>query len=415
MDVPVYSFAHNAIAAGGTTYGAIFGTNSRYGFASSIDRGKADIQSAGTFRNLAVYVRANTGTAGTATISTYLSPSTMGNCTLSWTDTSTGWFEDTSNTDGLDDGERWAIRAVGFTTGVLTITCVQGLWQPTTGQFQILTNRLLDFNGTATLYAEFAAADNCFSVTSDIYAVNIPFGGVLRNLHTNCDNYTRTGGTYDRLGTWCEDTATGGNVTVTITSGSPTAFEDTTNTDTVTAGERWCLRYTTDRTAGSCRLRGEAARIELHATNANFLFLASRGAEGGNSDADCSLPVSGNCTRLGTVHDTRANMQYRADVAFTWSNLWANSLGAVAILRSDINGSGAVGTGNGNQTITMAAGEVTDAVNTDAVAVGDLLSWGNDYQSGGAYIETMSSMGTGPTVAGSLIPARSSMAHMLVR
>ena len=412
MDVPVYSVAHTAIAAGSTTWGQLFGTNSQVGFSSALNRVNVDIQGAGTFRNLASYVRANTSTAGTATISTYLSPSTVGNCTLSWTDTSTGWFEDTSHTDSFDDGEKWAIRAVGFTTGVLTITCLQGLFQNISGQFQILTNRLLDFGSqNGTRYSSFAAPDNSFTTVATNDAANIPFGGVLRNLHTNCDSYGRTGGTYNRLGTYCAETAALGNVTVTISSAA--AFEDTSNTDTVTAGERWCLAYTTDHTAGACRLRGEGARIELHPTAANFLFLATRGPEGGNSDLDCSLPISGGCCRWSTVNDTRANMQHRADVAFTWSNLWANSLGAAAIIRSDINGAGAAGAGNGNQTITMAAGEVTDSVNTDAVAVGDLLSWGNDYQSGRAYSIAMSSMGAAIAVVGAFNVAQADSAAVV--
>ncbi len=398
MDLPAYSVAHIGQTAGVTSYAQIFGSNSNV-LQTALARVVVNIQNAGTFRNLAVYVRANTRTAGTATISTYLSPSTVGNCTLSWTDTSTGWAEDTSNTDSFDDAENWAYRIVGFTTGVLTFTCIQGLFQNGSGNFQILSNRLLDFGSvTSTRYANFVASDNAFTTDVNACAVNIPFGGTLRNLHTNCDNYSRTGGTYDRLGTYNADAAALGNVTVTISSAA--AFEDTSNTDTVTAGERWCLCFTTDHTAGACRLRGDGARIELHPTTAgDFLFSADRGPESGNSDADCSLPVSTSCCRWTTVNDTRANMQYRADMAFTWSDLWANSLGASAIIRSDINGAGAAGAGNGNQTVTMAAGEVTDSSNTDTVAVGDLLSWGNDFQSGGAYIYALTSMGAAISAA----------------
>lgn len=400
MDVPVYSYATLSVSAGVTSYGQIFGNNAA-GLNGTLSRIAAQIESAGTFRNFACYVTANTRTAGTATVGTYLSPSTVGNGAISIADTSTGWFEDTSNTDSFDDTELWAIRCVGFTTGVLTLSCFQGLWQPTTGQHQPLTNRLLDITGgTTTYYSPFAAEDNSVTSSNTNHGVNIPFAGTLRNLLVNVDGYTRTGGTYNRWGTYQVDSATAGNVLVNISATG--AVEDTSNTDTVTAGERWCLRFTTDHTAGQVRSR-PGARIELHATGSNFLFCATRDAGGGNSDVDCFIPVSCRSTRVGTVHDTRANMQHRADMAFTWSNLWANCLGAAAIIRSDINGSGGVGVGNGNQTITMAAGEVTDAVNTDAVAIGDLITWANDYQSGGAYMLGLSSMGSvaagGTTIA----------------
>jgi len=392
MNVPLYTYGTGNPGAATSKFLPVFGPAGASGnWTGSESRAQTEMETSGTFSNLAVYVESNT-TTGTTTIRMRINGAN-GNSVVTFT-TGTGWQEDASNTDSLDNDEKVNYSYVGPTTiTALSIIGPQGLFAPS-GTVNPFSSLLMDWNGTTTdQYFPISSQSNGFGTTEGNFQTNVPFAATLQKCWTNNDINSRTGGTNDVIRSRIN--GGNGNIAVTLTLGAAAEYEDTSNTDSITAGDLVCLMFDANATSGRSNNRG--IRIELSATD-NVLFTGTRDGLG-NNDADSYIPIRGLSGRQGSTQDTETNVQHRTDIAFTWSHLWGNSVLGVTntiVIRTRINA------GNGNQSITWtgASGEREDTSNTDAVAIGDLVNHFNDSTAGSGIVNNLSSMIAAGVAAG---------------
>lgn len=245
-----------------------------------------------------------------------------------------------------------------------------------------LASGLPSINSGLTRYTACATAGITTAASSEA-RVQITYrtAGVLSNLYVNCRTNSLNGTTTVRV----RKNGGDGNQVVSITSSSTGTFEDTTNTDTIAAGDEINYSIVTAGSSGSVSPNCIQTWLEPSiggAVNRNST-LAGGGAGLTFSSATEYLPLVGN---NGTV-TVEAETQFKSGVAGVIKNLFAyisgNSRGTTSTYTLRKNG------GNGNLTVSITAGATgifEDTSNTDTVAVGDNLNVALTQGSGGGTL-----------------------------
>ena len=158
-----------------------------------------------------------------------------------------------------------------------------------------------------------------------------------------------------------------GNMSVTIIAGTTGAFEDTTNTDSLAAGNLYNAQVVVGA-GGTLTLTIIATTLQD--TASNLAILASTSSP--NLSADGLFPVSG----ISDARTPESNSQYPFRAATTLSNMRirisANTRDGTSTVRTRVNGA------NGAQSVSIAAnttGTFEDSTNTDTVVAGDLVNY----------------------------------------
>lgn len=190
-------------------------------------------------------------------------------------------------------------------------------------------------------------------------------GGVFSNLSINILTNDRGTSTYRT-----RKNAGNGSMVVSITGTGE--FEDTVNTDAVTAGEEW--NYSMVTGAGGTVFTYRIASVIFNATTNSVSRLVSEFSATNINTASSTLvgPLAGDGITTETT-DSNNGIIYRT--AGTLSNLFArvsaNARTTTSTIRSRINSA------NGNLTFSVTAGATgffEDTSNSDSVAIGDLVN-----------------------------------------
>ena len=202
--------------------------------------------------------------------------------------------------------------------------------------------------------------------------------GVLSNLYINILTNDRAASTFrTRKGT------ADANIAVSITGSTTGKFEDTSNTDTVTAGDNWHAKIVT----------GAGGTVFTYNVN-SVLFAATTNTvhKIGCGFTDISLASTTEFSpfygRSVTPQAADSNVGMTMRTAGTLAKLGVqvgiNSRTTTSTLRSRVNSA------FGAQTISIAGGttgNVEDTTNSDTIASGDLINWSMTTGTGTELIE----------------------------
>lgn len=279
-------------------------------------------QTAGTFRNLHVVVPTNNRTTS-VTVATAVG-GVAGAQAVTIPATTTGIFEDTSNTDTVTAGQDWGYIvtkttasagteavatevSVVYTTGVLTSR--PSLPMPGGDLTSFGTTRyfsIMGYGGTSTIS----------STTESEVTFYTPCAGEYRNGHLRVSANTCNGSTVVTF----RKNAAGTALTFTVPATTTGTFEDTTNSVSVAIGDLVAWEYAAAGSSGSVTKR-------LHSVDftsaGDEWFTGAYGAGTGNS---VTLPVS--ATRYARVGGENA-VESTESVVQTYArlNLTATGIG----------------------------------------------------------------------------------------
>jgi hypothetical protein len=320
-------------------------------------------RTAGILSNLRVVVATNS-INGATTIVTMISVS-PGSQTLTVPSSTSGTYEDTTNSDTLSSGDLVAIRAVtGGFSGALVMANTSTIYTATTDacvrHICYLAN--VSFVTASTTWFLPIVGNYPSLVTTE---ANVGFvcrtDGVIKNaaVYVVTNSKTVASTVKDRI-----DLADG-TISLSIGAGTTGRIEETAHSDNVTAGQKIDLSITTGASGTALILL--YASVEYVTTNGNFSNI-SQGLGALNADTTYYAPIAG-----GTVGSTESYMLSKAGVSMNCTNLyayctqWSLSAGALTMtLRKN--------SANGNNTISITGtGEFEDTTHTDSMGSTDLL------------------------------------------
>ncbi len=269
-------------------------------------------RTAGVFSNFFCRLTAN-GITSNSTLRTR-NTAVNGNLVISLTASTTGAFEDTSHTDTVAAGDRFAAQFVpGAATNTVTINGISIIFNATTN---CVTKFQSGFSSTPTASTAFFCPLQGGSPFFGTSEANSKFrmrkAGTLKNAATYSRIHTRSTNTTVKS----RNNGADGNILVTITANTTGRFEDTTHTDTVGAGEDWNWTITTSTGTGDVYI--DILSVEFETTTDNGLAVCGSWTP---------VSVTDNTARFtgieGTmeVNATEASVQTKARETFTFSEL----------------------------------------------------------------------------------------------
>lgn len=363
--------------AGTTYYGAIY-TGNLSTLATSEAQKQRTFNSAGIISNL--YCRVSVNDRGASTL-TLRKNAGNGSESVSIGASTTGEFEDTSNTDSVSAGDEInysLVTGAGGTT--FTFALVSAVFSATTNTVCVLGNSGGNVDwASGTRYLPLGGHGNPAS-SEGRTQFKVTTAGTLKNLFVYVSTNART--TTTSIGS--RIAAGNGNLVVSITASSTGIFEDTSNTDAVSSGNL-CNFYITTST-GTEVLALTLVSVEFETTTNKFI---SQG-----SSANSSVSISASITYwlglggfLTLISATESNYSTEAQMSFDVTNMWlfvsANSItgtSTVSLRKNQVAG---------NNTISIAGsatGAFEDTTNTDSFVATDEI---NFEVAGGAGGTTM--------------------------
>lgn len=305
-----------------------------------------------------------------------------GNGTFSIPAGTTGYFEDTTNSDAVVAGDAVGDKIVNGGGGSLVALVSQILNEADSGTAVVYGS--LPTGGTliapSTTYVFPAVGDGIPSVVAGetAYQLVCTINGELKNSLVVVNSNSRSDATDFRSGINGAD----GNLLASIPAATTGAFEDLTNSDVLTDGDRWNPRVTTGPGTGSISIL--YTKHEIHSTDESAqLYTYSNNATSINAGATKYWALGG----AGSNTTTESSVKTKAGTAMETGrlqvNITANSLTGNCTARLRVNGA------NVNQVITIAAsttGTFEDAINTDSVVDTDDLNYSAAAAAGGVSI-----------------------------
>lgn len=227
-----------------------------------------------TWSNLTGYAEANTKSVSVSVRSVV--NGVNGNQIASWGVSTSGEVEDTSNTDDLAPGDLIDYEIDNVTGGgVITVNTISSLitYDATTG-FSFFSdtraNGVRAASATTHYLPIFGGFNSFASNTSEASAqVRWNVAGTFSNVGIMVASNSYSANATARMRINGSD----GNIVITITSStSNTNFEDTSNTDEVSAGDLICLSIV-GGTSGNLTLRGTTAQFEYAVGSTRRIFM----------------------------------------------------------------------------------------------------------------------------------------------
>lgn len=228
--VPMLESQTTGIINAGTTTMAALGEGSGGGLAIE-SQTQVIYRTAGAFNNLYVRISTNGITGGASTVVTRKGGVSQ-NLTVSIAASTTGEFEDLTNSDTVVSGDLWNFSITAHATGTSILVVQLGV------TFSATTNTTKKHNN-AGLWA---------SSGSIFYPISGLLGGGIVTTEANAQYPVRLGGTWSNLSVLCTGTfaaittyrnrinGANGNMVVSVAASTTGRFEDLVNSNTLTSG-----------------------------------------------------------------------------------------------------------------------------------------------------------------------------------
>lgn len=320
-------------------------------------------RSAGTLSNL--YTRVNTNSINTG--SSFVVRSRKGaanqNQVVTYGALGVNEQEDTTHTDSVSAGDLWNYSAVtANSAGTVTVTNMSTL-------FAASSNTVRRFNAqgslvagaSTTYYGYLSCVASLGSGVEPDKQINMLTAGTFKN---GLGHPTTARATATTL-TFRKNTANG-NITMSLTGGSTSIFEDTTHTDTVSVNDlcNWTVITGTGTDNFVC-----ATGIEFETTDSTNQY-HGMGATTQNASVTNNMSVQGRANSA-----TETDEQAKCGVTGVASNLETNITANTILAQSDLYFR--KNAGNGNQHVPiglLTTGLLTDGSNTDSITTTDEIN-----------------------------------------
>lgn len=316
---------------------------------------------AGVLSHLRIMISANTSATGTFRIRVNAAD---GNSVVSVGSGLTGVFEDGSNSDTIDADDLVAISSIRTGTTLTGRSCCV-TFTPTDTAIAYLRYVAISVGAVASGDTYFGVNTNTGqSATESTHQSLLVADGVFKNLlaKVSTNDSVTTSTLVSRIN------GADGAITVSISGLTTGTFEDVSNSDTVSAGDLYCVKASGatvgDAVASVVAIALETAADTVQYTGGSSVNTLLQGQTRFSSpgvgypmqsaEAQCSFPVK--------IAGTASDFGVFIDV---------NSLDVSTTATFRINA------GNGTQTFSIgsgATGRFTDAVHTDAVSINDLVA-----------------------------------------
>ena len=343
------------------------------------------VREAGTYSKLCTKIFTNGITASSSVV--FRKNGANGNQSITIPASTTGEFEDASNTDAVVAGDlvNTLFVAGGSGTSVRPNSIVS-LFAATsqTANHHAQQSYTLSTASTTFFVKIVGAAATNPGTTEANQQLKAKAAGTWRNL--NVIVFTNGRGTATDFGTRIN--GANGSMSVSVPGGATGQFEDTTNDDTIAVDDLIC-RYATTGTGGGSINAIVAQTFET--TDGSTLLAAGFNAQTVNFGSTWYLGVAG---VPGNVVTTEAEASHRLQLSAVLSQyvvrVSTNTLNAATSWRLRVNGAD----GNGSISIpSSTTGWFEDASNNDTVAATDLLCYQLDTTASGSGALTLETWG----------------------
>lgn len=234
------------ITGAGTTYQTLAGSSSG-GTEADV---QTQVHSAGTWRNLYVYISAN-GRSSTTTFRGRINGAN-GNQSIAVTASSTGVFEDTSNSDSISAGDELNYNAVaGSGSGTLTWYSLSSEYETTDNTYTSVSGRLdVEISSSLGTRYIFLGGRAEVATTESLVAMDMTTDGIISKLwgwiRFNNSNNTHVFTVRNNAG----DTA----VTFSVAASTSGEFIDSSNSASFVTTDELAIKMVDNSTSGSCRM-----------------------------------------------------------------------------------------------------------------------------------------------------------------
>lgn len=375
-----------SLAAGATRY-FIAATGSLVLNATEANK-QITYQQGGVLSNLYIQIATNT-VVGASTFKIRKNGAD-GSESVSITGLTSGEFEDTTNTDTVSVGDEVNYQIIGGAGGTnLSIGVASIVFNATSNTVCILgtgDSASLSTDSTTRYFGLIGAVGQTTTEINRNYQFSN--SGTLENLFVYVSANARTTNTIFRTR---KSNSTNGAMSVTYGSGVTGILEDTSNTDTVTAGELWNYAIVTS-TGAAETITYETVKSEMTTVDSSFNLGSVSNGFVSNADT-VYLPMSG-FTNPGA--NTEATVKTEANFAFTMSNLWmyiSTAQASPCVTTFRLNGADTL-----LATSTVSSGEVEDTTHQIAVAATDEINFKIVTTASGWVVQGISFL-AGPAVA----------------
>jgi len=329
---------------------------------------KIRVRHATTLRNAQIFVQTNTVTA--ASTWTLRKNGADTSIVISVGASSTGVFEDTSNSVSIAAGDDVNWKIITGATGTSITSNTLGLQSDPTSTTKTTSMPVWGYDvtfGTAssTVYGH---PTRGAWVTTEVEAqMKIRTAGVMKNFAVFVGSNARTTNSTFKSRVNGAD----GAFSVTYGSGATGLQEDTSNTDTIASGDNFNWSLTTS--TGTGNINTAWIKGEFETSNNKAICAVNHSAFTQNFNSTNYEPVGG----LFTLSTTEANFQYKVQNAYKFSDLdvyvSANSIATSATtLKFRIN---SADSGIGVSIAAGATGLFSDTSNTVNVAATDKINY----------------------------------------
>jgi len=388
-----------AVGQGQTRYVGITGPMPI--FQSTEGATETPVREAGVFNNLYIYVASNS--ANISSVITLRKSRADTSVTVTYTSGQTGVKQDTSNTAtyaNTDEADYSIVLAAG--SGDINFRVLGIEFAPTdttkTIQWAGWTGTGLSTAST-TVYKSIGGSNTTTATEADAkYRIRGTF--TASNFYATVSSNGRTTDTTVGM----RKNGAAGNMSVIYTSGQTGAKEDTSNTDSLVAGDDYNLYYTTSTGGGTWQSSREY--VQFSSTANQFIFSVARPAQAFGAANTWYFPL---CGDLSVPGNQEANAQIYPEFEFTAKELetYVSANSASFTSTFTIRDGGA----DSSVTISYTTGQTglkTDSTNTATIGVDQNISTklATPAGSGSITIGWVGSMGETAGVAGAVTPAR---------
>ncbi len=325
-------------------------------------------RTAGTLSNLYVRVSANT-LNGDTTVRTRKNRAN-GNQSVTIGSSTTGEFEDTTNTDTVAAADELNYQAVTLgSSGSISFRAFSNLFAATTDTVtRFVSNNSTALARNSTFYRGLSDSTSGGSATDETFGeFKVGRAGTLKNffVSVSANNNSSNGTARTRVA------GANGNCVVTITASTTGIFEDTTNSDSISAGQKVSFQIVTGVGSGAQTTNPVLIAIDYASTDASTALVC--GKLGGVANNITSYYAA-----AGVIASTTTETEARHDVNFagTASKLYcrisANATTAASTVDLRVNGASSaltISVGSG------ATGDFEDATNTVALIATDEINY----------------------------------------
>ena len=299
-----------------------------------------------------------------------------GNCSVTVTASTTGYFEDTTNSDSVTPGDTWGVALTnGSGTAAISVEGIYAVYEATsahrahyTVEATSTSNPTNQATGTTYRTKGMGAIGINMSTTDSEESIAARAPGTLTNFYIDVGTNAKTNDCTAGL----RISNSAGNNVVSVTASTTGRFEDTSNSDSITNTSTLAVYLTTGADASHSLIPRSFGYVFTGTGNYNDIALANTSTTARGLNGTNYTKIVGHFSFRTTEGDAQLRMPF--DGRFSFLRVRSGTLNSIVTIKLRKNGS------DGNMSVSTTAsgsGLFEDTTAHDDFVSGDLinLSW----------------------------------------